>query len=91
MVGDPSLSAPPSSEGARGTSEGSGGFIENIKVNVELIHPSVLTLDFSHFFCLKRAIRVRSHSFETIGVPKKVGGSGLQKPKVNILNKGEHD
>uniref|UniRef100_A0A3Q3XEP5 Rap-GAP domain-containing protein n=1 Tax=Mola mola TaxID=94237 RepID=A0A3Q3XEP5_MOLML len=52
MVGDPSLSALPSSEGARGTSEGSGGFIENFK----------------------RAIRVRSHSFETLGVPKKIGG-----------------
>lgn len=34
MMGDPSLSALPSSEGARGVSEGSGGFIENFKVNV---------------------------------------------------------
>uniref|UniRef100_A0A3Q3WZZ6 Rap-GAP domain-containing protein n=1 Tax=Mola mola TaxID=94237 RepID=A0A3Q3WZZ6_MOLML len=69
MVGDPSLSALPSSEGARGTSEGSGGFIENFK----------------------RAIRVRSHSFETLGVPKKIGGGVSQKPKVKILNRGEHD
>lgn len=91
MVGDPSLSALPSSEGARGTSEGSGGFIENFKVNVELPHLSVLTLHFSLFFCLKRAIRVRSHSFETLGVPKKIGGGASQKPKVKILNRGELD
>uniref|UniRef100_H3CRJ1 Si:ch1073-90m23.1 n=1 Tax=Tetraodon nigroviridis TaxID=99883 RepID=H3CRJ1_TETNG len=44
MVGDPSVSALPSAESARGTTEGSGGFIENFK----------------------RAIRVRSHSFETL-------------------------
>uniref|UniRef100_A0A3B4U8Y4 Si:ch1073-90m23.1 n=1 Tax=Seriola dumerili TaxID=41447 RepID=A0A3B4U8Y4_SERDU len=36
MMGDPSLSAFPSSEGVRGASEGSGGFIENFKVNVGL-------------------------------------------------------
>ncbi|TKS82218.1 Rap1 GTPase-activating protein 2 [Collichthys lucidus] len=59
MMGDPSLSALPSSEGVRGVSEGSGGFIENFK----------------------RAIRVRSHSFETLGVPRKSGSSGSQKPK----------
>uniref|UniRef100_G3P822 Rap-GAP domain-containing protein n=1 Tax=Gasterosteus aculeatus aculeatus TaxID=481459 RepID=G3P822_GASAC len=34
MMGNPSLSAPPSSEGARGVSEGTGGFIENFKVRV---------------------------------------------------------
>ncbi|KAG8009981.1 Rap1 GTPase-activating protein 2 [Nibea albiflora] len=62
MMGDPSLSALPSSEGARGASEGSGGFIENFK----------------------RAIRVRSHSFETLGVPRKSGGSSSQKPKVKF-------
>uniref|UniRef100_A0A3Q1JLG0 Rap-GAP domain-containing protein n=1 Tax=Anabas testudineus TaxID=64144 RepID=A0A3Q1JLG0_ANATE len=62
MLGEPSLSALPSSEGARGASEGSGGFIENFK----------------------RAIRVRSHSFETLGVPRKTGGSGAQKPKVKL-------
>jgi len=33
MMGDPSLSALPSSEGARGASEGTGGFIENFKAN----------------------------------------------------------
>ncbi|XP_044064907.1 rap1 GTPase-activating protein 1 isoform X3 [Siniperca chuatsi] len=59
MMGDPLLSALPSSEGVRGVSEGSGGFIENFK----------------------RAIRVRSHSFETLGVPRKIGGSASQKPK----------
>ncbi|XP_018538227.1 rap1 GTPase-activating protein 1 isoform X2 [Lates calcarifer] len=59
MMGDPSLSALPSSEGVRGASEGSGGFIENFK----------------------RAIRVRSQSFETLGVPRKAGGSASQKPK----------
>uniref|UniRef100_UPI003AAD952F rap1 GTPase-activating protein 2 isoform X1 n=1 Tax=Centroberyx gerrardi TaxID=166262 RepID=UPI003AAD952F len=59
MMGDPSLSALPSSEGVRGVSEGSGGFIENFK----------------------RAIRVRSHSFEALGVPRKIGGIVTQKPK----------
>lgn len=34
MMGDTSLSALPSSEGVRGASEGSGGFIENFKVRV---------------------------------------------------------
>ncbi|XP_028984836.1 rap1 GTPase-activating protein 2 [Betta splendens] len=67
MLVDPSLSALPSSEGARGASEGSGGFIENFK----------------------RAIRVRSHSFETLGVPRKTGGSGSQKPKTE--RDGESD
>ncbi|XP_056301086.1 rap1 GTPase-activating protein 2 [Pseudoliparis swirei] len=61
MMGDPSLSALPSSEGARGASEGTGGFIENFK----------------------RAIRVRSHSFETLGVPRKLGGSASPKPKTD--------
>nr|XP_020466565.1 rap1 GTPase-activating protein 2-like [Monopterus albus] len=67
MIGDPSLSALPTSEGARGVSEGSGGFIENFK----------------------RAIRVRSHSFETLGVPRKSGGGGSQKPKTE--KDGESD
>ncbi|KAI2655127.1 Rap1 GTPase-activating protein 2 [Labeo rohita] len=30
----------------------------------------------------KRAIRVRSHSFDTLGVPKKAGGVAGQRPKV---------
>uniref|UniRef100_A0A8C4DI92 Rap-GAP domain-containing protein n=1 Tax=Dicentrarchus labrax TaxID=13489 RepID=A0A8C4DI92_DICLA len=38
MMGEPSLSVLPSSEGVRGASEGSGGFIENFKVNVGLPH-----------------------------------------------------
>ncbi|XP_068610720.1 rap1 GTPase-activating protein 1 isoform X2 [Brachionichthys hirsutus] len=59
MMGHPSLSGVSSSEGARGASEGSGGFIENFK----------------------RAIRVRSHSFESLGVPRKIGGSAAQKSK----------
>ncbi|XP_067367762.1 rap1 GTPase-activating protein 2 isoform X1 [Channa argus] len=67
MMGDQSLSALPSSDGARGVSEGSGGFIENFK----------------------RAIRVRSHSFETLVVPRKTGGSGSQKPKTE--KNGESD
>ncbi|KAI3361129.1 hypothetical protein L3Q82_013327, partial [Scortum barcoo] len=69
MMGDPSLSALPSSEGVRGASEGSGGFIENFK----------------------RAIRVRSHSFETLGVPRKSGGSASQKPKVKKKRTTEKD
>ncbi|XP_030012931.1 rap1 GTPase-activating protein 2 [Sphaeramia orbicularis] len=59
MMGDTSLSALSSSEGVRGASEGSGGFIENFK----------------------RAIRVRSHSFETLGVPRKITSTTSQKPK----------
>lgn len=57
MMGDPSL--PSSSEGVRGASEGSGGFIENFK----------------------RAIRVRSHSFDTLGVPRKIVSNTSQKFK----------
>uniref|UniRef100_H2ULA2 Si:ch1073-90m23.1 n=1 Tax=Takifugu rubripes TaxID=31033 RepID=H2ULA2_TAKRU len=68
MMGDPSTSTLASAESARGTSEGSGGFIENFK----------------------RAIRVRSHSFETLGVPKKVSGSTSQKPKVRSLQGVKH-
>ncbi|XP_041843820.1 rap1 GTPase-activating protein 2 [Melanotaenia boesemani] len=66
MMGDPSLAAVPTSEGVRGASEGSGGFIENFK----------------------RAIRVRSHSFETLGVPRKIVGN-TQKPKIE--KDGESD
>ncbi|XP_042278894.1 rap1 GTPase-activating protein 2 [Thunnus maccoyii] len=67
MMEDPSLSALPTTEGVRGASEGSGGFIENFK----------------------RAIRVRSHSFETLGVPRKIGGVASQKPKTE--KDGESD
>ncbi|KAL6109326.1 uncharacterized protein ACO6RY_12483 [Pungitius sinensis] len=67
MMGNPSLSAPPSSEGARGVSEGTGGFIENFK----------------------RAIRVRSHSFETLGVTRKTSGSASQKPKTDKDGEGD--
>ncbi|XP_034553148.1 rap1 GTPase-activating protein 2 [Notolabrus celidotus] len=66
MMGDPSLSALPSSE-VRGVSEGSGGFIENFK----------------------RAIRVRSHSFETLGVPRKIAISASQRQKTE--KDGESD
>ncbi|KAM4601330.1 rap1 GTPase-activating protein 1 [Polymixia lowei] len=70
MMGDPSLSALPSSEGIRGVPEGSGGFIENFK----------------------RAIRVRSHSFDTLGGPKKIGGIVTQKSKTVYTEKdGESD
>ncbi|XP_077432714.1 rap1 GTPase-activating protein 1 [Vanacampus margaritifer] len=31
----------------------------------------------------KRAIRVRSHSFETLGVPRKISGTSQQKPKTD--------
>ncbi|CAJ1062474.1 rap1 GTPase-activating protein 2 [Xyrichtys novacula] len=67
MMGDPSLSGLQSSEGVRGVSEGSGGFIENFK----------------------RAIRVRSHSFETLGVPRKVAVGASQRPKAE--KDGESD
>lgn len=45
MMGDRSLSALPSSEGLRGASEGSGGFIENFKVRFR----NSLTLDLPVF------------------------------------------
>lgn len=48
MVGDPSLSALPSSECARGVSEGSGGFIENFKVNA-LVSLLPLIVDITIF------------------------------------------
>uniref|UniRef100_A0A3P9J9L8 Si:ch1073-90m23.1 n=1 Tax=Oryzias latipes TaxID=8090 RepID=A0A3P9J9L8_ORYLA len=67
MMGDSSLAPASTSEGVRGGSEGSGGFIENFK----------------------RAIRVRSHSFETLGVPRKISGNSSQKPKVD--KDGESD
>ncbi|XP_041797907.1 rap1 GTPase-activating protein 2 isoform X2 [Chelmon rostratus] len=67
MMGDPAAAALPPSEGVRGLSEGSGGFIENFK----------------------RAIRVRSHSFETLGVPRKTGSSASLKPKTE--KDGESD
>ncbi|KAM8870579.1 rap1 GTPase-activating protein 2 isoform 2-T2 [Spinachia spinachia] len=67
MMGNPSLCAPPSSEGARGVTEGTGGFIENFK----------------------RAIRVRSHSFETLGVTRKTSGSAAQKPKTDKDGEGD--
>ncbi|XP_024123577.1 rap1 GTPase-activating protein 2 isoform X2 [Oryzias melastigma] len=67
MMGDSSLAPASASEGVRGASEGSGGFIENFK----------------------RAIRVRSHSFETLGVPRKISGNSSQKPKVD--KDGESD
>uniref|UniRef100_A0A672GFV6 Rap1 GTPase-activating protein 2-like n=1 Tax=Salarias fasciatus TaxID=181472 RepID=A0A672GFV6_SALFA len=60
MMGDPSLHS--SSDGVRGASEGSGGFIENFK----------------------RAIRVRSHSFDTLSVPRKIVGNSSQKFKVKL-------
>ncbi|XP_063734798.1 rap1 GTPase-activating protein 2 isoform X2 [Eleginops maclovinus] len=37
----------------------------------------------------KRAIRVRSHSFETLGVPRKIGGSASQRPKTEKDGEGD--
>ncbi|XP_046884738.1 rap1 GTPase-activating protein 1 isoform X1 [Hypomesus transpacificus] len=69
MLGVPPLSSLQVSEGLRGVSEGSGGFIENFK----------------------RAIRVRSHSFDTLGVPKKIGGVVTQKPKNAYVSEKDVD
>ncbi|XP_010883253.2 rap1 GTPase-activating protein 2 isoform X1 [Esox lucius] len=70
MMGDPPVSALFSSEGVRGVTEGSGGFIENFK----------------------RAIRVRSYSFDTLGGPRKIGGVPLpQKPKATTEKNGESE
>lgn len=93
MMGDPALSALPFSEGVRGASEGSGGFIENFKVRVGILL-NILWLDYFYSVnclsvSLQRAIRVRSHSFETLGVPRKISGSTSQRPKVKIPNGSE--
>lgn len=40
MMGDPSMSTPASAESGRGTSEGSGGFIENFKVSLKPCTPA---------------------------------------------------
>ncbi|KAJ8005163.1 hypothetical protein DPEC_G00143790 [Dallia pectoralis] len=70
MMGDPPVSALYSSDGVRGVTEGSGGFIENFK----------------------RAIRVRSHSFDTLGGPRKIGGVPLpQRPKATAEKNGESE
>ncbi|XP_033959107.1 rap1 GTPase-activating protein 2 [Pseudochaenichthys georgianus] len=37
----------------------------------------------------KRAIRVRSHSFETLGVPRRIGGSASQRPKTEKDGEGD--
>nr|XP_061789494.1 rap1 GTPase-activating protein 2-like [Nerophis lumbriciformis] len=37
----------------------------------------------------KRAIRVRSHSFETLGVPRKISGISVQKPKADKDSESE--
>ncbi|CDQ77893.1 unnamed protein product [Oncorhynchus mykiss] len=57
MMGDSPVSTLSTSEGMRGVTEGSGGFIENFK----------------------RAIRVRSNSFDTLGGPRKMGGVPLHR------------
>ncbi|XP_038832352.1 rap1 GTPase-activating protein 2 [Salvelinus namaycush] len=70
MIGDSPVSALSTSEGMRGVTEGSGGFIENFK----------------------RAIRVRSNSFDTLGGPRKMGGVPLpQKPKAATERDGESE
>ncbi|XP_052003486.1 rap1 GTPase-activating protein 1-like [Xyrauchen texanus] len=38
----------------------------------------------------KRAIRVRSHSFDTLGLPKKAGGVAGQRPKVEKDGESDH-
>ncbi|XP_029476464.1 rap1 GTPase-activating protein 2-like isoform X2 [Oncorhynchus nerka] len=70
MMGDSPVSTLSTSEGMRGVTEGSGGFIENFK----------------------RAIRVRSNSFDTLGGPRKMGGVPLpQKPKAATERDGESE
>ncbi|CAB1334431.1 unnamed protein product, partial [Coregonus sp. 'balchen'] len=70
MMGDSPVSALSTSEGMKGVTEGSGGFIENFK----------------------RAIRVRSNSFDTLGGPRKTGGVPIpQKPKAATERDGESE
>ncbi|XP_041708562.1 rap1 GTPase-activating protein 2-like [Coregonus clupeaformis] len=70
MMGDSPVSALSTSEGMKGVTEGSGGFIENFK----------------------RAIRVRSNSFDTLGGPRKTGGVSIpQKPKAATERDGESE
>ncbi|KTF84145.1 hypothetical protein cypCar_00028085, partial [Cyprinus carpio] len=78
MLGEPSQPCIPLTEGGRSVPEGGGGFIENFKFDIKMSFKSVTLCDSFH---LKRAIRVRSHSFDTLGVPKKIGGVAGQRPK----------
>lgn len=50
MMGDSSLPVLPSSEGVRGVSEGSGGFIENFKVNIVFFWSLILSFFELTFF-----------------------------------------
>lgn len=49
MMGDPSMSALASTESTRGTTEGSGGFIENFKVRLKPGLPIGFVFIFLHF------------------------------------------
>lgn len=49
MMGDPSAAALSSAEGARGATEGSGGFIENFKVSLNPGLPVGLDFISLHF------------------------------------------
>ncbi|TRY89495.1 hypothetical protein DNTS_016068 [Danionella cerebrum] len=47
----------------------------------KLINAEISCYKAEKFSRLERAIRVRSHSFDTLGVPKKAGGAGGQRTK----------
>lgn len=90
MLGEPSQSSIPLTEGGRSAPEGGGGFIENFKVNQVYWEQQTIGLDIKMsiksiivFLRNQRAIRVRSHSFDTLGVPKKAAAVAGQRTKVS--------
>lgn len=63
MMGDPSMSSLACAESTRGTSEGSGGFIENFKVSLKPCIPA--WFDFiPSFFCSSEWSSLESHQSE---------------------------
>ncbi|TNN81136.1 Rap1 GTPase-activating protein 1 [Liparis tanakae] len=55
----------------------------------KLINAEISCYKAQRFSRLERAIRVRSHSFETLGVPRKLGGSASPKPKTDKEGDGD--
>ncbi len=62
------------------------GVSENLLLFASL---SSVCFKIKNNLCQQRAIRVRSHSFETLGVPRKTSSSAAQRPKVKIHNECE--
>lgn len=63
-MGDPSMSTLASTDSARGTSEGSGGFIENFKVSLKPCIPTWFDFIYFFFFCSREWSCLESHQSE---------------------------